>query len=145
MSLSGRELADLRARNRAALGLSGLGDVGCCSCEEPKGLGDLVSMIPGGIASVGIETSGIETSFPPMNVAWAPGQTEPVTKEGPGWGDWLMRHVVRPVVTVGGVRVEPYKDSADFSAAANVLALLGLAGAVGGGVWVLSRAIGGGR
>jgi hypothetical protein len=138
VSMSGQDLADLRARNRAALGLSGLGDVGCCGCE-PKGLGDLVSMIPGGIPAV-----GIETSFPPMEVAWAPGQSEPVTKEGPAWGDWLLRHVVRPVVNVGGVRVEPYRDAADYSALANILALLGLAGAVGGGVYVLSRAFGGG-
>lgn len=147
MSMSGQALADLRARNRAALGLSGLGAC-CASCERggpcagagtPKGLAGLAEGIPGGF---GIPAIGITTSFPPVSVAWAPGQTTPVSQEGPGWGDWVLRHVVRPVVDVGGIRVAPFEAEANYSWLANLLALLGGAGAVAAGTYVLARAFG---
>lgn len=148
------ELDVIRRRNREALGLAGV-EPSAPALEEssdeapplklrnvqPLGI---AGSVPGGLGfdfMKAIPAIRLTTAFPPVDVTFEPGQEKAPPSEGPGWADWATRHVVRPTVEVGGVRVAPYERDADFSglakvAAIGVLAVLSLAGA-----WTIARAL----
>lgn len=121
------ELDEIRAANRARLGLAGMAG------SVPGGLGaDLLALAP---------PVRLTTEFPPLDVTYVPGQAQAPSSSGPGWGDWLTRHVVRPVLYVGPARIAPYERDADYSTAAKVLAALGLGLGVGLAGFTVARAI----
>lgn len=155
------ELEVIRIKNRQKLGLAeyaeapasdvgevfdpaNQGDPEVLTLKNPRPLG--VAGLAGSVPGLGFDFSRaipsirLTTAFPPVDVTFEPGQDKAPPSEGPGWADWATRHVVRPVVEVGGVRVAPYERDADFSgvaklAAIGVLAVLSLAGA-----WTIARA-----
>jgi hypothetical protein len=126
--MSGRsraELDQIRVANRAKLGLAGLGQI--------PSLGGVVRSVR------------LATSFPEVEYEFLPGATEPAAAEGSGVAAWLTAHVTRPraiVGTIGGdVELDPWRDDADYSWIARVLAVLGSLALAGGTAWVLSRAL----
>lgn len=102
------------------------------SLSGVPGMGDPFSLVP---------TIGIATAFPAFQATYQPGQTTPTSQSGSTIGDFFMAHIVRPEVTVGGVRVAPYDAFEDYSGIASVLSLLaaGVLMVVGG--VVVARAL----
>lgn len=139
------ELEELRARNRAALGMAGYSGMGAAATvpglpgPAPSAIGpyigQIVNAIPGGI------TPGVRvgSAFPPVDYTWDPSNpSQPATGEGSPLAEWFTRHVVRPFVEVGPVRYAPGDGYADYSGLAAVL--LGIAGALGLTVaWLVAR------
>ena len=151
------DIEDLRARNRAALGLSGLGaccarcaaagmsgTCGSCSARGASFAG-LAASVPGGVDVSMLPAVAITTSFPPVSTSWSPGSTVPTSREGPGWGELMLRHLVRPEVEVGGMRVAPYTAYSDWSTVANGLTLVAMASAAIWGVKKVTDYFLGGR
>lgn len=158
------ELEQIRAANRRALGMAGTapcsqGMGSCCAscargghCDKKAttSLGDYTGQATWARAIPGMGASPLSfapdvrivTEFPRMDVVYSPGAEEPVQQPGSGgWvADWLTRHVVRPAVYVGPIRVAPYEREVNYAPLAEAVAIgVGVAGALFGG-WIFYRA-----
>lgn len=94
-----------------------------------------------GIVSV-IPPIGIQLSFPDVSAEWDPrAPAAPAQASGSTIGQWATSHIFRPVVSVGGQPINNYDGVPDYSTAARFFAWLAGAGAAGGTLWLLVRAL----
>ena len=167
------QLEDVRRKNRAAMGLAGVGcgpsvpGMGCCdSCERggtcsgkalpgpaPAALGAYTGQhawaraIPGMGFSLPstIPPVTVELSFPNVQYTYDASQPSAPSGEGGIVGTWLMQHIVRPKVTTLGVTIDTGQGYADYSGLANMIMDGLVVLGIIGGVYAGYRTFFGGR
>ena len=142
----------IRASNRAALGLAGVGPSTPHASRVPLGVSG-TDRIPLGVSGYGDGLIGaalgaagpirVSSEFPDVSVEWDPSQPgEAPQQEGSGVGWWLTTRVVRPKFQGAGVTYEPGAGHPNYSGIARALAWAAAFAAAAATAWVGWRAFG---